>query len=55
MKQYMKGAGTLEVLIVDAEDIRHTNVLGKTAAHYVRLKLINLGHNSVLYISEIVL
>lgn len=29
MKPYMKGGGTLEVLLVDAEDIRHTNVLGK--------------------------
>nr|XP_004308376.2 PREDICTED: elicitor-responsive protein 3 [Fragaria vesca subsp. vesca] len=33
----MKGGGSLEVLLVDAEDIRHTNVLGKPA-YYVILE-----------------
>ncbi|XP_050387357.1 elicitor-responsive protein 3 [Argentina anserina] len=31
----MKGGGALEVLIVDAEDIRHTNVLGKPAYYAI--------------------
>lgn len=44
MKPYMKGGGTLEVLLVDAEDIRHTNVLGKQATvQYVRFKCYKLS------------
>ncbi|KAK9910441.1 hypothetical protein M0R45_034402 [Rubus argutus] len=47
----MKGAGTLEVLLVDAEDIRHTNVIG-TPAYYVILECGNQVYRSKISSGE---